>query len=246
MGRSLDYKKLKRDLAIAIVLGILGFIIAYQLKYISKEEKGSYENTSDVDITSEVSKLAKEKEELTAKVNALQETVSKFEKEAADNSSNNQQLYDQLEKSRMLLGETDVEGPGIVVTITPKVLSMENSNRNVIITHKDLITYVNELNFAGAEAISINGYRITSNKGIRSSDGVKTIFIGNERISPHETITIKAIGSKEQLSAAMNFYGTFKEIEGGYTCSVEKKDSIRIEKSNYTSEFKYSKVIKGD
>ena len=82
----------------------------------------------------------------------------------------------------MLLGETDVEGPGVVVTITPKVLNMDTSNKNVIITHKDLITYVNELNFAGAEAISINGYRITSNKGIRSSDGVKTIFIGNERI----------------------------------------------------------------
>ncbi|CDM68760.1 hypothetical protein CM240_1602 [Clostridium bornimense] len=245
MGKSLDYKKLKRELAIAVVLGILGFIIAYQLKYISKEEKNAYENTSDVDITSEVSKLSKEKEELSEKVNALQATVSEFEKEAAENNSNSQQLYEQLEKSRMLLGETDVEGPGVVVTITPKVLNVDSTNK-VIITHKDLITYVNELNFAGAEAISINGYRITSNKGIRSSDGVKTIYIGNERISPYETITIKAIGSKDQLSAAMNFYGTFKDIEGSYTCSVEKKDSVRIEKSNYTSEFKYSKVIKGD
>lgn len=246
MGKNLDYKKLRRELAIAVVLGILGFIIAYQLKYISKEEKNAYEDTVDVDITSEVSKLAKEKEELTEKVNALQETVSKFEKEAAESSTNNQQLYEQLEKSRMLLGETDVEGPGVVVTITPKVLNMDSSNKNVIITHKDLITYVNELNFAGAEAISINGYRITSNKGIRSSDGVSTIYIGNERISPYETITIKAIGSKDQLSSAMNFYGTFKDIEGSYTCSVEKKDSVRIEKTNYTSEFKYSKVIKGD
>lgn len=246
MGRKVDYKKLKREIAISVVLGILGFIIAYQLKYISREEKTAYDNTADVDITSEVSKLSKEKEELTEKVNALQKTVSKFEKEASDSNSNNQQLYKQLEKSRMLLGETDVEGPGVVVTIAPKVLNMDSSNKNVIITHKDLITYVNELNFAGAEAISINGYRLTSNKGIRSSDGVKTIFIGNERISPYETITIKAIGSKDQLSAAMNFYGTFKDIEGSYTCSVEKKDSIKIEKTNYTSEFKYSKVIKGD
>ena len=38
MGKKLDYKKLKRELAIAVVLGILGFIIAYQLRYIYKEE----------------------------------------------------------------------------------------------------------------------------------------------------------------------------------------------------------------
>ena len=54
----------------------------------------------------------------------------------------------------LLLGNTDVEGPGIVVTLK------ENDSAEASITSDNLNMIVNSLKEAGAEAICINNERI--------------------------------------------------------------------------------------
>ena len=82
-----------------------------------------------------------------------------------------------MKKSQLLLGTTDVTGEGVVVTLT----DTEESS----ITADDLITLVNELRFAGAEAISINGVRIMPMTDIVDIDSYIIIKPSQRIVSPY-------------------------------------------------------------
>ena len=85
----------------------------------------------------------------------LQDTQTKIAeyKEKSENSDETEKLVEEeLKEANLILGKTDVIGNGIQVTLKDtedKVYDAEN-----------LLTLVNELRAAGAEAISINGERV--------------------------------------------------------------------------------------
>ena len=64
-------------------------------------------------------------------------------------------VKNELQQANTILGNTDVEGEGIVVT-----LRETNTEETGVINANDLLDIVNELKNAGAEAISINDERI--------------------------------------------------------------------------------------
>lgn len=80
---------------------------------------------------------------------------------------------------------------------------------------------MNELIYAGAEAISINDERIVAMSDLASVSNF--ILINNERtISP---FTIKAIGDTTRLQSALR-------IKGGYVDTYDNFFSISIETGN--------------
>lgn len=239
-------KKIKSQISIALVCCILGFILTYQLRSISKQEINIPEN-SNADITDEIQQMNTQKKELQGKIDDLQKKVDEYEKQSANINNSTKELYLELEKSRMMSGDVDVEGEGILITISPKNLTLSSDfQTGGFLTHEALVYIVNELNFAGAEAISINDIRITNYTGIRSSSGGTYIFIGREKISPNKKIEIKAIGDKEKLYKDISFPGVFQFVPSSTysqpTC--EKKDKISISKSNDAFKFNYAMPVK--
>ena len=75
-------KKIISQLVVALVCGLLGFLLTYQFKVLnkSKNENLPYDQT---DIISEIENLKKEKEELTNANVALLEEVKELEESAA-------------------------------------------------------------------------------------------------------------------------------------------------------------------
>lgn len=114
-----------------------------------------------------------------------------------------------LTQDEMANGALAVKGPGIVVTLADPVASRtangngprENSTNHIrVVTDSDLQNIVNLLWRAGAEAISINGYRLGVSTSVRTAG--QTILIGvNQVASPYK---IEAIGNHKNLSQAMN------------------------------------------
>lgn len=104
-----------------------------------------------------------------------------------------------------LTGTHQYIGPGIIIKLSDNNKSVkEGENPNLGIIHDmDLVELVNNLWTAKAEAISINGERITSLTGINCVGSA--IMINKSRIFP--PFVIKAIGTPEKLS---------KIIENGY------------------------------
>jgi uncharacterized protein YlxW (UPF0749 family) len=186
--------------------------------------------------------LKKTKEELEKSNSKLIDQIKAYEETVSSPGDTSKEIKKQLDKSRLLLGETDVEGKGITLTIIPRsegIFEADGLYQYPPISHFELSYLINELKYADAEAISVNDIRITSQTGIRLSDGGRRILIDNEQIYPYSTITIKAIGNPNKLESAIMFPNTLS-LEGlaGYVTEVVKSDSIKIPRT--------SKVFKSD
>lgn len=233
-------KKLGSQLAVALVCCILGFMISYQFKIIniqgSVSNNTSTENKS-TDITVEIEQMKKEKNDLETKVNDLQSKLKNYEKSAAGQGDVSNEVLNELKETRLMLGTVDVKGPGIIITITPQE-GLFGNNQEQPVYAKDLVTIVNALNSADAEAISINNTRITMKTGIR--DAGSAIYIDEDKISPYDKIVIKVIGNKKLLDGEVNFKGAIPTFSH---CKVEidKSDNITINKCSNIGKFKYAK-----
>ncbi|MCM8711009.1 DUF881 domain-containing protein [Clostridium sp. SYSU_GA19001] len=235
--------KYKSQITVALVCCILGFMLAYQFKILNKRTNSPNLKAATTDITVEIEQYKKEKEELQKSINDLQAKLKKYEDAAASRSDETKNIVEELEKTRLLTGTKDVEGPGIILYLNPKTKILGNDIPGEHITDKHLIYIVNELISAGAEAISINDARITPRTGIRTSGN--NILINEERISPFERITIKAIGNKELLYKTLDFPGVFTDFLHISTPEYERYDKIEIKRYNKSFKFEYAKPIKG-
>ena len=105
----------------------------------------------------------------------------------------------------------------------------------------DVLSVINELKNAGAEAISINDQRLTPNSGIVCGGNI--IDINGEKVGA--PFIIKAIGLPEQL-AALNRPGGYLAKLKEYSIGVELKKSNKITIPKYTGTitYKYAKTIK--
>ena len=181
----------KSQIFIAIVCGLLGFLLSYQFKVLSKQNSANLSTYDQSDIISEIETLRKEKEELVSTNSKLSDELKQLEEAASKDGDVGKEIKNQLDAARMHLGVVDVKGPGIVLTITPKT-SIFNANSND--TSRDLgedeiVHVVNLLWYSGAEAISINDIRITPQTGIKTAGN--GISIGSAgRIYPKEKIII--------------------------------------------------------
>ncbi|WP_040194873.1 DUF881 domain-containing protein [Clostridium culturomicium] len=237
-------KKFISQLTVGLVFLIFGFMIVIQLKSINAQNSVAVDgNSQNPEILLENEQLKKEREELQNKVNELSARASEYEQSIA-NESKNQALLDELQKTRARAGLTDVKGEGIIIYITPKSNPFgATNNKGYPIKDFDLLTIVNELYAAEAEAISINDIRLVANSGIRSAGNA--IVVNETRISPMEQVVIKAIGSPALLENSLKFQGTIS-ADLQYNCDVtyDKKDEITINKVSTPLEFKYIEEVK--
>ena len=224
-------KKLSSQIIIGIVCAMLGFLLTYQFKVINNKEKSIIENYNQNDIVAEIDSLKKEKEELQKNNDSLSKRLKEMEDAAASKGDVNNQIKEQLDKTRMILGDEEVKGPGIVLTITPKSPLLTSKDPQYI-SEREIIHILNLLSFSGAEAISVNDIRITPQTGIKNASNF--IWIGNnERISTRDSLTIKVIGNQDNLIKGIDFPGEmdYGALGGSYDYKYEKKDNIVIPKT---------------
>lgn len=240
-------RKAASQATVALVCAILGFLLAYQFKVLSKNDNGKedYSNSSIID---EIESLKKEKEELI-KINAeLSEELKKIEENAAEEGEIERGIKSQLDTARMQLGLVDVEGSGIIITITPKTnifSSNSASDNSTNLSENELINIINLLWFSKAEAVSINDFRITPQTGIKSSSNY--LWIGSAgKVSPKEKIVIKAIGDKTKLNVGVRFQSDYNLTTGSlanYDVEVKQVDELQIDKTTQTLKSDYINPI---
>lgn len=109
----------------------------------------------------------------------------------------------------------------------------------MLVHDTDIIGVVNELQNAGAEAISVNDQRIVLNSAI--SCGGNIITVNGEKIGV--PFVIKAIGLPEQLAGALERADGFIEIleDAGVRTNVERTNSLTIPKYSGIISYKYLK-----
>lgn len=220
----------KRQLIIASVLGIMCFLTVYliciQFKTVDNIDVTELETMRENELRTALADWKSKYEEVTTEYEATKEKIQEYNNKIEDDEKAGELLADDLENAKMLLGLTDVEGAGVIITIT------DNSEKQVDST--DLLDLVNELNSAGAEAISINGQRIVPMTDI--FDVNDFVVIKEKRVtSPY---IIKAIGDVTYLQSALSIKKGYLDEHktNGYTISIKSDEKITINK--YDGELK--------
>ncbi len=106
-----------------------------------------------------------------------------------------------LHKALTAAGRTAVKGPGIELwlddSVTPAQIGVNPDE--YLIHDQDLLAVINDLNGAGARAISLNGLRLLATTDVRCAGAV--VSVGPVRTSI--PVTILAIGNPSRLAASL-------------------------------------------
>ena len=111
----------------------------------------------------------------------------------------------QLKEAKMNAGVIAVTGPGVRITLDDsKRAAIGQEDPNNFLIHEQYIREIfNALWNGGAEAIAVNGQRVTTNTEVFCSGSYIQIN-GTRQMPPY---VIEAIGDTNNLSAALKFYG---------------------------------------
>jgi uncharacterized protein YlxW (UPF0749 family) len=229
---------------------ILGVLLAGSLKTVSSIQRSGSGNIRVGGVAPSVSASfnqavkGKDKE-----IEALREQNTQLQNTLAQGDGQAKMLNNDLQKMKQLAGLTEVVGRGIILTLADSKTGPP-SNRmfekdNYIIHDWTIQRALNEMNASGAEAISINGQRITNRTAIRCVG--PTAMINNVPLaSPFE---IKAIGDPNTLAGGLNIPEGFMDSLRSYDpamAKLEKKDRIVVPAYTGSTELRYATPVTGD
>lgn len=143
-----------------------------------------------------------------------------------------------LDELKFLSCTVPLEGEGIIIEMDDSLRETKaGEDQNLYVVHDDdILRVINELKAAGAEAISINGQRLTAMSEIRCAG--PTLSVNNVRSSaPYE---ISAIGEKKTLENAIKMRGGVEETLKAWGIRLEVKISDKIFIPAYEGEIHHS------
>lgn len=234
---------------ISLILGLMCVLLSYgivaQIKTINGTGSIMSTNAKENELRDSVLKSKEKYDNLYQK---LEEAENQLEVERANSTQNNTELTDlenEIKDGNKILGLSEVTGNGLIITINDNQDISLNSwfaDPNLLVVHDaDLISVVNELKNAGAEAISINEQRLVTTSAIECDGNI--IKVNGEKIGA--PFTIKAIGLPEVLINVDRFGGYLDNLrETRYLkVSIEKatdKKTITIPKYTGILKFQYA------
>ncbi|MBS7527541.1 DUF881 domain-containing protein [Fusibacter paucivorans] len=236
---------MKKDyIWIGIGCVILGVFISFQMKFV----QGTYLNGTTptqktTEILNELSAVKSEKEELLSQIETLESQLGDIQGSAANENAVIKGLTEELNRFKNFAGMTKVQGQGILVTIdNPPQDSSYGVDLNINYDYKLILELINELNSAGAEAISINDQRMVNNTEVRFASSQ----INVNTVPLTAPFTIKAIGNSRTLQGALNQrFGIVSTIRAmGYYIEVKEVDNLELPAFNGSIKFYYATPVK--
>jgi len=146
------------------------------------------------------------------------------------------EIKQEISDNNILLGKSDVEGPGVKITLDDGISSFDQySSMDQLIHDADIVQVINDLRNAGAEAISVNGQRVVyNNYGLCAGSNID--LNGVKIVTP---FYITAIGNVDVLY-------NYLTLEQTHITALKSRDvRVNIAKQNkikilsYNGEFSY-------
>ena len=228
---------------ISLVLGIMCFAltlgICVQIRTVKSTNSVVSQNYEENNLRAEVLRYKEKYDNIYEELQAAEIKLEKERQNSTKNNSELEQKENQIKQANKIIGLAEVTGPGVIVTLSDSKMdtSMALNISDLIVHDGDVLSVINELKNAGAEAISINDQRIVPTTSI--SCGGNIIDINGEKIGA--PFVIKAIGLPEQL-AAIDRPGGYLETLRDASIEVEfkKSNSIIIPKYSGIISYKYA------
>lgn len=236
--------KLRADITavtvvIFVVCIVLVSVMLMQFRTVEQTDITEIESMRESELRAALAEWKTKYEEVSTQLNDINARIQEYDQTINDNAEASRLVDEELQESNILVGKTDVYGEGVVVTLA--------NNSEQSIEAYDLMDLVNELRYAGAEAISINEQRVLNMTEIVDVGDYAYITVNSQRIQ--EPYIVKAIGDKEYLNSVLNLKGSgFVDRSKTLGMNVSSKTENRVEIPKYNGEFEitYMKEAKSE
>jgi uncharacterized protein YlxW (UPF0749 family) len=219
--------KNKGKIIMAISIGlscfILSMVVFMQFKMVNETDITSIENMRETELRTALAEWKEKTSDVEERYDAVESKISEYENQEKSDKETSELLESELEQVNLLLGKTDVQGEGIVITLK------DTEDADTDINADDLLVIVNALKLAGAEAIEINKERIINMSDIVEINNTFIKVNGQRILGPY---VIKAIGNKEYLQSSLLGNGGYVEElkKYGFEVSIEQSNKVSISK----------------
>ena len=239
-------KNVKAQVAIGMVCIILGIVITLQFRAVQNNYlQGIGSGQKAQELAAELKNIREEKQALISEVNILEAKIKEIEEAESKEDVLVKNISSELEKYKVISGVRPVKGTGVVVVVDDPLMDPQFPlDVSVIMYNYDLLlSLINKLNDAGAEAISINGQRFVSRTEISLAGS--NVNINSVPTAP--PFVIKAIGNSDTLASVLNIrFGIVEQMRSdryNLQVSVKKQDEISIPRYNEVIKFRYAKPV---
>lgn len=227
---------------IGFALFILAAVFTAQIKTVSTTNE-LVKGKREADLIDEITKLRVDYTGLKEDNLKNEKIVEEYKNSSSNNSSLIASMKEELNLAESLSGLKTVEGEGVIVTVEDgdKILTGDTNIETILVHDTDILTIVNELKAAGAEAININGQRVIATTSIRCVGPV--IQVNGIKVAA--PFYIKAIGNSKYLESALNIKGGIIDTYQAYGIKIDLKreKKITIDKFDGTLKFKVANVV---
>jgi uncharacterized protein YlxW (UPF0749 family) len=179
----------QRVLVAAVALGLAGFVLALGISERVLNDPAVNEQRSA--LIDRIASADDRNETLIGEVAAAREELAGARADSLAATLAGAVLADQITDLELVTGYSPVEGPGAVVTLTDAPVPQGEEGSDVErVLDSDVQRAVNGLWSVGAEAIAVNGQRLTAQSAIRSAAGA--ILVNYRPLKP--PYRVEAIG----------------------------------------------------
>lgn len=223
----------KWQLTLAIALASLGLLLSMQFRT-HNAQVNDLNSQSNETLATIAKNLNTKYYQLIQEVWDLRTQLKLLEQSANQNKTVLEAMTREQQKLNIAMGSIPVEGPGLIIRVL--------QNDQNYFSYQDLIDIVNELWNAGAEAVSINGVRITSDTSFLPSEGFSTIMLNGQQLSyPY---VVKAIGEPVSLEKGISIpSGIIDNLRTVYKIPLEIQQADKLVlPASIMPMFKYARV----
>ena len=239
-------RRSKGELAVVVVCAIVGFLLAAQLRTVQLTGAADAASAARLETLQDLyNELTAQRDGLADQVSQLQGELALYRDQAASGQAGSEALRAEVDQLEITAGLTDVEGPGVTVILEDSAsANLTGDEADYLIHDSDLLSVINELRSAGAEAISLNGERILATSEVRCTGAVVTVN-GRRYAAPY---ILFAIGDPDTLYSALTMRSGVADVlsQWGITVKVTASDLLLIPKYNGSVDYQYAHTVTPD
>ena len=237
-------KKARGELAVMAAFVVLGFLLAVQLKSVKLNTAVDATSASRLETLQELyNDLSSERDDLKDRLNEAQAELEAYRNAAASGEAS-EALKAEMDRLSMAAGLTDVEGPGVMVVMSDSTAENTTGDEADYLIHdSDLLSVINELRDAGAQAISFNGERILATSEVRCAGSV--VMVNGKRFAA--PFILYAIGDPTTMYNALTMRNGVVDVLGQWkiNVTVTMSDQLLIERYKGTLQTDYLRPASG-
>jgi uncharacterized protein YlxW (UPF0749 family) len=225
-----------RSAVLVLTVGLLLVGLLLATAFAQTRQRAGSAAAARAALVAEVEQRSAANDRAQTRLDRQRAAVQRAQREVLALSGAGTELADQLSRLEASTGAAPVSGPGMVVRlddatgdgagsdVDPRT-DVTNDGR---VTDRDLQTVVNEIWAAGAEAVAVNGQRLTALSAIRAAGDA--VLVDFRPLTP--PYQIEAVGDPHKLRETFvgGFGGSYLQVLQGYgiTYAVEDRDWLNL------------------